>query len=345
MVENRSQKAKHFLIATVKALADKGIGKSKREFFNATYKVNKTRESPYIHSYPTAVRYEKVAAKFGDFLKSDMGIKYLRDFNKLSTDELYVCVDKFLEKEKQQGLAQNTLEIHISALHKILTAINPEIDEYFNSDNRARWRDGVAQGDNDRYSNSDRIIEELRKIDETSAVIAELQRLTGCRTGDVKKITRIDEENKTIYIEGSKGGRDRKVYYKGFEEEQFEKVKEYKQALDEILKERKFSEIREQYYDNLRKACRQAGEVYRGAHAFRYEWAQDKYKEISGWSKQELESYYRRILEDRGKSDKEIEKALDRVREKDALDVAIISEELGHSRLDISMHYLKLKGK
>jgi hypothetical protein len=48
-------------------------------------------------------------------------------------------------------------------------------------------------------------------------------------------------------------------------------------------------------------------------------------------------------LEERGKED--IEGAMKRVEEKDAWAVAVISEELGHSRLDISMHYLKLKGK
>ena len=73
MVQNRSQKAKYYLLQVVKSLADKGIGKSKREMMQATYRANKTRESPYIHSNSTAVRYEKVIAKFGDFLKNEIG--------------------------------------------------------------------------------------------------------------------------------------------------------------------------------------------------------------------------------------------------------------------------------
>ena len=344
MVENRSQKAKYFLISTVKALAKGGIGKSKREMMQATYRANKTRESPYIHSNSTAVRYEKVIAKFGDFLRNEMGIKYERDFKELSADELYTCVDAFLEKEKASGLAQNTLEIHISALAKVLTAVNPEIREYFDSSNRARWRDGAPVGDNDRYSNSDRIIENLRKIDETSAAVAELQRLCGARVGDVKKIV-LDEENKRVFISKSKGGRDRWVYFDKFEE-QFERVKECKETLDKALQEKKFSEIREnEYYENLRKACRKSGEVYRGAHCFRYEYAQELYKEISRWDKEEQEAYYRRILEDRGKSDKEIEKAVESVKERDLIAEAVVSEELGHSRIDISMQYLKIRRK
>jgi len=344
MVENRSQKAKYYLLGVVKALAKGGIGKSKREMMQATYRANKTRESPYIHSNSTANRYEKVIAKFGDFLKNEMGIKYERDFKELSADEIYVCVDRFLEKEKEEGLSQNTLEVHISALSKVLTAVNPEIREYFDADNRARWRDGAPATELDRYSNSDRIIENLRKIDEVSAAIAELQLTTGARVGDVKKLV-IDEEDKSVYIPRSKGGRDRKIHFDKFEE-QFERVKECKEILDKALEERKFSEIREeQYYDNLRKACKQAGEPYHGAHPFRYEFAQERDKEISRWDKEEQEAYYRRILEERGKSDKQIEEALERVREKDVIDVAIVSEELGHSRLDISMHYLKIKRK
>jgi len=343
MVENRSQKAKYYLLGVVKALAKGGIGKSKREMMQATYRANKTRESPYIHSNSTANRYEKVVAKFGDFLKDEMGIKYERDFKNLTIDELEVCLNEYFEKQKAEGLSQNTLEIHISALHKTLTAINRDTEELFNAENRARWRDGVAQGDNDRYNNPDKIIENLRKIDEVSAAIAELQRLTGARTGDVKKIE-INEEDKKITIERSKGGRDRSVYFDRFEE-QFEKIKEYKEVLDRALEERKFNEIREEYYDNLRKACRMSEEPYHGAHPFRYEFAQETYGTIKSWSQEEQESFYRRILEERGKSEEDIKKAVESVKERDLIAEAIISEELGHSRLDISLHYLKISRK
>ena len=100
---------------------------------------------------------------------------------------------------------------------------------------------------------------------------------------------------------------------------------------------------RDKYYDDLRRACRKAEEPYRASHPFRYEWAQETYKVISQLPVEEQKDFYRRILEERGKED--IDGAMKRVEEKDAWAVAIISEELGHSRLDISMHYLKLKGK
>jgi len=342
-MRGRRNRIKYFLLDINKQLFNMGRGTSKHEAMQQSYEKYETRETEAIYSYSTFNRYEKAIAKFADFLRDEMNVKYERDFRRLSEDELFYCIDKYFEKQIENELAQNTLEIHISALSKVLEAIRPEVKfEIFTAENRACWRDGVPVGDNDRYVNPDKVVENLRKIDETSAAMAELQRLCGARVGDVKKIT-LDEEHKKVIIKDSKGGRDRAVYFDRFPE-QFERVKEYKEKLDRVLEEKKFSEIREtQYYNDLRRACRKANEVYRASHAFRYEWAQEKHKEISQWSRQEQEAYYRHILEERGKSQKDIEGAVNRVKEKDLIDVAIISEELGHSRIDISLHYLKLK--
>jgi len=343
-MKGRRNKIKYFLMETTKALFDAGYGKSKYEAFQESYSRDKTRRSDAIHSFSTYVSYEKTMAKFGDFLSNEMGIRYERDFRKLTTDEVYVCIDKYFEKQKEEGLAKKTLERQISALHKVLGAVDPEIREIFTPENRARWRDGAEPGDTDRYNRPDVIVEKLKEINEVSYAIAQLQRLTGARIGDVKKIE-IDEENKKVIIENSKGGRDRSVYYDYFQEE-FERVKEYKEILDRALEEKSFSEIRkEEYYKDLRKACREAGEPYRGSHAFRFEWAQDRYDKISQLPKEEQELYYLRILKERGKSEKDIVKAMNHADDKDAWTELIISEELGHSRLDISRHYLRIKAK
>jgi len=344
-VKGRRYGVKYFLIDTTKALFDVGKGESKRAMMQESYERNRTRATPHIHSYPTRTTYEKVVAKFGDFLSNDMGIKYEKDFRALSTDKLYDCIDKYFEKQKnEEKLAKKTLEKQISALNKVLGEINPEIKQYFTPDNRARWRDGVEKQDCDRYNYSDRIVENLHKISETSEAIAELQRLTGARIGDVKKI-QIDEENRRVFIKKSKGGRNRYVYFDRFPEE-FERVKQYKETLDEALKEKSFSEIRKnEYYKDLKKACRQAHDVYHGAHAFRYEFAQERYEVISQLPKEEQEEYYRRIKEEMGASEKNINKALEDLRERDLVAVGIITEELGHSRIDICLEYLKLRLK
>ena len=227
----------------------------------------------------------------------------------------------------------------------MLCYVEPELKEYFTPDVRAKWRDGVEKGEGDRYGNSDQIIENLHRINEVSAAIAELQRCAGCRVGDVKKLV-INKEEKTVTIHNSKGGRDRTIYFEYFPEEQFEKVKQSKEVLDRALEEKSFSEIRkEEYYKDLRKAVKQAGEPYYGAHPFRYEFAQNAYQVISQLPEAEQEHIYRRILEERGKPDEAIQKAVEYVKEKDSFGEAIVSELLGHSRLDISRQYLKLRAR
>jgi len=341
----RHKRVQYFFIETAKMLFDAGKGKSKHLDMKESFEKNKNRETKAIYSHSTYNTYKEVVAKFGDFLHEEYGINYEKDFRKLSTDQIYECIDHYFDVQKNdEGLAKKTLQKHISGLYKVLGAINPEIKKYFTPDNRARWRDGTEKQDCDRYNNPYRIAENLKNINETAYAICMIQRLTGARIGDVKKI-KIDEENNRVIIERSKGGRDRSVYFDYFKED-FEKVKEYKQILDEALKEKSFSEIRKnEYYSALRQACKKAGEPYHGSHAFRYEWAQNTYEVIKELPRVEQAEFYIRILEERGKSTKDIIEALDDVRKKEAFCEAIISEELGHSRLDISREYLKLKGK
>jgi len=336
----RRNRIKHFLIETTKSLFNAGMGTSKYKMFQESYDRDRTRQSPVIHSYSTENRYERVAANFADFLEQE-GVKYERDFRKLSTQEIYDYVDKYFEREKEKGKSESTLKIHISALNKILSSIDDKIKERFDAESRARWRDGEAKGFNDRYNNPSAIVENLAKFNETSEAIAQIQRLSGCRVGDVKKL-QIDEENRKAIIENSKGGRSRTVYYDHFQE-QFEELKKYKEKLDNALQEKSFSEIRKEYYHDLRRACRESGEPYHGAHAFRHEWAQNTYEVISQLPREEQEAFYRRILEERGKSEKDVNKAVENAKEKDCIAEYIISEELGHSRLDISLHYLKIR--
>jgi len=344
-VQGRHKGVKYFLIETARQLFDAGRGKSKHQAMQESFEKNRNRRVEAIYSHSTYSTYKEVVAKFADFIEAEYNIRFEKDFRELNTDEICACIDHYFEVQKnEKHLAKKTLEKHISCLYKVIGAIEPKVREFFTADNRMRWRDGVEKQDCDRYNNPDRIVENLKKINETAHAIAQLQRLTGCRIGDVKKI-QVDEERERVVIKKSKGGRDRSIYFDYFKDD-FQRVKEYKEVLDRALEEKPFSKIRkEEYYDALKRACKKAGEVYHGSHAFRYEWAQRSYEVIKELPREEQERFYRRILEDRGLSEKDIQEAMKNVREKDAFCEAIISEELGHSRLDISKEYLKLKGK
>jgi len=286
-----------------------------------------------------------VVSKFADYLKKEHKLKYEKDFMQLSKEKLFDLVDKYFEYQiNVKKLSESTLEKHISVLNKILPPVRPETREFFTPDNRVKWRDGLAKLEGDRYNNPDKIVENLKNIGEVYEAIVQLQRLTDARIGDVNRM-QIDEENQRVYFPRSKGGRDRYVYFEHFKED-FEKVKHYKEVLDKALEEKSFSDIRKnEYYRALEHACEKTGEPYHGSHPFRYEAVQRRYEVISQLPQEEQENYYRKILEDRGKSEEQIEKAINSVRERDEVAVAIISEELGHSRLSISKYYLKLKGK
>jgi len=342
---NRNAKVKYLLISVINYMYSEGKGRSKHQVMQENYDKYERRETHLIHSTSTFITYKSVAAKFADYLKTKHKIKYVTDFMKLSKEELYNYVDKYFEHQKNvEKLSKSSLEKHISALRKILSPVRPEAKEFFTPENRVIWRDGTEKQDCDRYNNPDKIVENLRNIDETYEAIAQLQRLTDARIGDVKQIV-INEQERTVYIPRSKGGRSRSVYFEYFKED-FEKVKHYKMVLDKALEEKSFSEIRKnEYYKALERACERAHEPYHGSHAFRYEAVQNRYEVISKLPQNEQENYYRRILEDRGKSKDKIEKDLEDARKSNEVAVAIISEELGHSRLRISRDYLKLKGK
>jgi len=342
---NRHAKVKYLLISVINVMYAEGKGRSKHQVLQENYEKYKRRETHLIHSTSTFITYKAVVSKFADYLKKEHNLKYEKDFMKLSKEELFNLVDKYFEYQRDvEKLSQSSLEKHISVLRKVLPPVRPEAREFFTPDNRVKWRDGVAKLEGDRYNRPDKIVENLKTIGEVYEAIAQLQRLTDARIGDVNRM-QIDEVNQRVYFPRSKGGRDRFVYYDHFKED-FEKVKHYKEVLDKALEERSFSDIRKnEYYRALNRACEKAKEPYHGSHPFRYEAVQRRYEVISQLTQEEQENYYRRILEDRGKSEEQIEEALNSVRERDEVAVAIISEELGHSRLRISREYLKLRGR
>jgi Phage integrase, N-terminal SAM-like domain. len=177
-MKGRHNRIKYFFIETVKGLFEQGYGKSKYEAFQRSFNEDRTRRSNVIHSFSTLVSYETTAAKFGDFL-SEMGVKTERDFRKLSSDQVREYLDKYFEKQQQEGLAKKTLQRQIAAINKLLGAIDPNLKELFTPENRMQWRNGLEPGDNDRYNNPTRVAEELRKINEISHAVCQLQRLTG----------------------------------------------------------------------------------------------------------------------------------------------------------------------
>jgi len=269
-----------------------GIGLSRAE----VYAENDGR-SPYVHSWSTFSRYMGIAKEFVNDMK-EMGI------NRLDKLE-YSHVREWLGT-KAEYVTEKTMKVNMCALEKFFEAVGREDLAYsLRNDFQELYSMANPSGRALPFSDPERVIEALK--DPAHRVVAELQYLTGSRIGDVKKIE-VDPESKSVFIEGSKGGRDREIDFSD-RVEKFERVAELKERLDRFIEERGWREIRETYYDDLKQAVKSAGEVYSGAHAFRVTYAVERWEE----------------LREQGYTEQEADK--------------ILTQELGHNREEMSRYY------
>ena len=255
--------------------------------------------SPYIHSHSTRNRYLGVMRDFVKWEKE-------RGINRVDRVE-YDHVRTFLEEKAQRGASRSTLKVNMSALRKFFGAVGrDDIAKKIGDDYQEIYSQGRPSGRALPYTNPQKVIENLK--DDAHRTVAELQYLTGARVGDVKKIE-VDTEKRVVRIEKSKGGRDREIDFSD-RPERFERIKELKEELDRHIEERGWKEIRETYYDDLREACKKTGEVYTGSHAFRVSYAVERFEELT---------------EERGLSEEEADR--------------VLTQELGHNRLEMSRYY------
>jgi len=272
----------------------KGIGVSKKE----VYERNGGR-SPYIHSWSTFNRYMGIAKDFVRWAKE-------RGVNRLDKVE-YELVRDFLLSKAERNVSSRTLKVNMCALEKFFATVKREdIAKRIREEYVKLYTKGTTPG---RVYPFDKPMEVIKRISKPEyRVMAELQYLTGARIGDLKKI-RIDEDRKVVIIERSKGGRTREIDYRD-RPEKFDRIKELIKELEKYVKEKGWSNLRRGYPEAVRYAARRAGEIYTGTHAFRVNYAQERYKE----------------LRERGES------------ELGALKV--VTRELGHNRLSMAKYYV-----
>ena len=255
--------------------------------------------SPLIHSHSTFNRYLGIAKEFARWERERKGINRV---DKVS----YEDVREFLDEKAERGVSEKTLKVNTCALEKFFDAVGrTDISDKLREDYQEIYSQGRPSGRALPYTNPQKVIENLK--DDAHRTVAELQYLTGARVGDVKKIE-VDEDRKVVRIEKSKGGRDREIDFSD-RPERFERIKELKEELDRHIEERGWKEIRETYYEDLKNTCKKSGEVYTGSHAFRVSYAVERFEELKG----------------KGLSDEEADR--------------ILTQELGHNRLEMSRYY------
>jgi len=322
-----SHQVRHALKSVLDDLYFLGIGIKKGELQRQMQKLKGERVSYFIHNSKTKVRYERAVMTFSDYLER-IGIKRDRQLNRLSTKELERVIDNYFIELADSGYSKNTIKLHVAALEKSLEILRPDIKDYLESnENRVRWWSaGKETKRGESYANPEAIRE---RLDETHRMIAEAQALGGFRVREIAK-AEVDRENYEINIHKAKGGRDRTLHFK-HRKEDFERLAN----LIEKLQERHYEEHLKDYYRDLQKACSETGQEYNASHAFRYEYAQRRIKELKE-NKEELRDLLNKYEADEEtknymNDENTIEKAAD----------FVLTREIGHNRTSMSRYYYK----
>jgi len=324
-------RVRYLIKHTLDELYELGKGTKKSAIQREMQRVKGVKESPFIHTSDTKVRYERAMMRFCDYLE-ELGIKRESHLKKTSTEELQKIIDNYFKELADEGFSKGTIKIHIAAMEKSLAVIIPDINssidiKSFIDENRVNWWSAGAESKKgDSYADPEKIRENL---DETHRMIAEAQSMAGFRVREIARAT-VDKENKSITVHRAKGGRTRTLYFE-HREETFEKLAD----LIEKLKEQEYEKHLKNYYEDIKKACEETQQEYNASHAFRYEYAQQRIEKLRN-NKEEL-----RDLLDKYNAD---EKTKEAANNESTINVAadfVLTQELGHNRLSMSRYYYR----
>ncbi len=290
--------------------AKQGIGMSRRQIQYS----NTERYTPYIHSFTTLTRYAGIMKEFADDMKS----KGIRNLNSVK----YEDVRQWLEA-KASKYTEKTLKVNMCALEKLFDiADRKDISNSIRRDFVDIYSKAKPSGRAEPFVNPQRVIDKLKEKSEKAKTVLEreiyakawawasLQYLTGARVGDVKKL--YVDGNKVV-IPRSKGGKTRTIDLSD-SPQRLERVKDVLRYLSFEFRNKSVNDdsaFRKDYYERvLRDTAASLGEKWTGSHAFRVNYAIERFEEIR-----------------QHKSEFEADKQLTR--------------ELGHERISMSQYYRK----
>ena len=294
------------IYATAKAVEyfTRGISKSKH-FYKKLF-----GETPYIHAYETLTRYVGI---FNHFIETVLTPSRITMLHKITKDHIDTHFTNLLNNE----CSEKTISINASALNKFFTAFGRyDLVEYIHT-KRPEWKErAVVSAKTEPFTHPENVIQAMRRPYQEGAII---QYLTGARVSDIRKVYEwlIKHPDATvIVIEKSKGGRTRTIDYS----DRPQTLLYVKNAVERIQRFFKSDTIdwltyEKDYTDEVRKAAVKCGETYCGTHAFRVNYADNRYTELSQDEDDILEEREKKIL-------------------------SIITEDLGHSRLSMARYYV-----
>jgi len=320
-------RVRHVLKHVLDDLYELGKGTKRGQLQRQMQKLTGIRESHFIHNSKTKVRYEQAVMKFADFLEEN-GIKRESHLNKKTTEELQEIIDSYFERLAEEKYSKATIKLHIAALEKTIAIVRPDIKEYLTDDeNRIGWWSaGVDSRKRGSYVYPDKVRERLK---EEHRMIAEAQAMAGFRVREITK-AEVNRKEHTITIHKAKGGRTRELDF-SHRREDFEKLAD----LIEKLQKQEYERHLKDYYRDIKNACKALGEEYRASHAFRYEYAERRIKELKN-NVEEL-----KYLLDKYNADEETKNAANDENTIEQAGDFVLTRELGHNRTSMSRYYYR----
>ncbi|MCX5804036.1 MAG: integrase domain-containing protein [Proteobacteria bacterium] len=281
---------------------EQGIGMPRRTFKPFQ------QSSPYIHNYKTLQRYTGIFNNFRDRVLVPANVNTI---DKITTEHIETHFQNLIDR----NYTEKTVRENASALNKFFRALNRDDLIAYINDSRRLWVSlAVPSCRTIPFGFPDKVIGFMRDPYKSGAII---QKETGARTGDIRKVVESVLSNPSssiIYILKSKGGRDRQIDFSDRPNE-LEAIRQAVYTIDKHFSETKttWSEFIREYTREVKRAAVKAGEIYCGPHAFRANYAEGRYETMIGDS-----------------DDREKEKAV----------LKTITEELGHSRLSMVKYYI-----
>jgi len=258
-----------------------------------------------VYSYNTREQYANVGIELLRYAKENFNVK---DAGKLNNE----IVNSFLESKIAQGVAKATFDKYASAVEKFVIGLN-KFQEQHNlpqiSINTTQVREQAKEMlerniQSRAYSDPQSLIANIK--DNTFKTIAQAQLQGGFRISELNHMSLANFlGDRTFKVISGKGGLDREIQLPN---DVYNKLLDL--AKQPNLPNGKYGFNMNEYRNELRLAAQSSNQQYTGSHGLRWNFAQSKYLELSA-----------RFGEVRA--------------------LQMVSNLLGHSRSDITKHYLK----
>jgi len=258
-----------------------------------------------VYSYNTKEQYINTATELLKYARDEFQI---RDAARLTNE----AVNSFLQTKIAQGVARSTFDKYASAVEKFITALN-KFQEQHNlptisidtTQVREEAKEILERTTQSRaYSDPQSLINSIKN--DIFKVIAQAQLQGGFRISELNHMSLANFlGDRTFKVISGKGGLDREIQ---LPQDVYNKLLEL--AKQPNTTNNKFAFDMNQYRNELKLAAQASNQQYTGSHGLRWNFAQSKYLELSA--------------------------KLGEVRA-----LQMVSNLLGHSRSDITKHYLK----